>query len=210
MERFCKDLKEHATKIIHYEQKEMIPLNSEERKLHQKQKVCYICRKEFSIDDDNKKYHKVRNHRHYTEKYRGTADDICNLRYKTPKETPVGFHNVSTYDYHFIIKKLTKKFDRQFECLGENTEKYVTFSVSFKKELDSGKTITYKINFIDSFRFMSSKLSDLINNLSEIYKEYRGCEERIKIKSVCDFIGLKNNKLHHKCNKCKKRCSKSI
>ena len=57
---------------------------------------------------------------------------------------------------------------------------------------------------------MSSKLSDLINNLSEIYKEYRGCEERIKIKSVCDFIGLKNNKLHHKCNKCKKRCSKSI
>ena len=57
---------------------------------------------------------------------------------------------------------------------------------------------------------MSSKLSDLINNLSEIYKEYRGCEERIKIKSVCDFIGLKNNKLHHKCSKCKKRCSKSI
>ena len=53
------------------------------------------------------------------------------------------------------------------------------FSVPIKKELDSGKTITYKLKFIDSFRFMSSKLSDLINNLSEIYcKEYRGCKER--------------------------------
>ena len=53
------------------------------------------------------------------------------------------------------------------------------FSVPIKKELDSGKTITYKLKFIDSFRFMSSKLSDLINNLSEIYcKECRGCKER--------------------------------
>ena len=44
-----------------------------------------------------------------------------------------------------------------------------------------------------------------INNLSEIYsKECRGCKERKKIKSAWDLIGLKNNKLHCKCNKCKK------
>ena len=50
---------------------------------------------------------------------------------------------------------------------------------------------------------MSSKLSDLINNLYDIYsKKCRGCKEIKKIKSVCDFIGLK---LHHKCNECKKR-----
>ena len=36
MERICKDLKEHAAKIINYEKKEMIPLTSEERKLHRK------------------------------------------------------------------------------------------------------------------------------------------------------------------------------
>ena len=39
----------------------MIPLTSKERKLHSKQKVCYICKKRFSTDDDSKKYHKVRN-----------------------------------------------------------------------------------------------------------------------------------------------------
>ena len=80
-------------------------------------------------------------------------------------------------------------------------------SVQIKKELDNGKTITYKIKFIGSFRFMSSKLSDLIYNLSEIYsKECRRCKKKKKkkIKPVCDFIVLKNNKLHHKWNECKK------
>ena len=53
---------------------------------------------------------------------------------------------------------------------------------------------------------MSNKLSDLVDNLSEIYKkECKGCEERRKIKSVCDFIGLNNNKLNCKCKKCKKK-----
>ena len=194
MERLCKDLKEHATKIIIYGKKEMTPLTSEERKLHRQQKVCYICKKEFSTDDDNKKYHKVRDHCHYTRKYRAAARDICNLKYKTTKEIPIVFHIGSTYDYHFIIKKLAKEFDGRFECLGENTEKYITFLVPIKKELDSGKIIIYKLKFIDSFRFMLSKLSGLINNLSEIYsKECRGCKERRKIKSACDFkiINLK-------------------
>ena len=51
--------------------------------------------------------------------------------------------------------------------LRENTEKYITFSVPIKKGLDNGKSITYKIKFIDSFRFMSSSLSNLVDKLSE-------------------------------------------
>ena len=58
----------------------------------------------------NIKNHKKRDHCHYTGKYRGTAHDIYNLRYKTPKEIPVAFHNSSTCDYHFIIKELAKEF----------------------------------------------------------------------------------------------------
>ena len=48
----------------------MIPLIKEEKKIHRKQKVCYICEKGFSTDDDKTKYHKVRDHCHYTGKYR--------------------------------------------------------------------------------------------------------------------------------------------
>ena len=58
---------------------------------------------------------------------------------------------------------MPKEFEGQFECLGENTAKYITFSVSIKKELKNGKTITYKLKFIDSFRFTPSSLSNLVD-----------------------------------------------
>ena len=90
------------------------------------------------------------------------------MRYKVPKEIPVVFHNGSTYDYHFIIKELAKEFEGNFECLGENTEKYITFLVPVKKKIDNKDLeITYKMKFIDSYRFMSSSLSKLVDNLSE-------------------------------------------
>ena len=82
---------------------------------------------------------KVRNHCHYTGKYRGAARSICNLRYTTPKTIPIVFHNGSTYDYHFIIRELAREFKYYLECLGENTEKYITFSVPIKKVLDKDK-----------------------------------------------------------------------
>ena len=79
-------------------------------------------------------------------------------------------HNGSTYDYHFIKNELVKESDGNFECLGENTEKYITFSVPINKEIKNKNKIieiTYKIKFIDSFRFMSTSLSELVDNLSE-------------------------------------------
>ena len=103
------------------------------------------------------------------------------MRYKTAKEISVVFHNDSRFDYNFIIKELPEEFEGRFECLGEKAEKYITFSVPIKKELHNGKTITYKLKFIDSFRFMQTSLSSLVDNLSEIYsKECRGCKERKK------------------------------
>ena len=57
-----------------------------------------MMKKEFKL-----KY-KVRDHCHYTGKFRGAGHNICNLRYKIPREMPVVFHYGSAYDYHFIIK----------------------------------------------------------------------------------------------------------
>ena len=151
-------------------------------------------KKNFNSDnnDENsfKIYHKVRGHCHYTGEFRGAAHSICNLRYKVPKKISVVFHNCSTYNYHFIINQQAKEFDGQLECLGEKTEKYFTFSVPIKKELDNSKAITYKLKFIDSFRFMSTSLSSLVDNLSEIYN--KKCVDKNR-KSECEFIELKNN-----------------
>ena len=51
---------------------------------------------------------KVRDGCHYTGKFRGAAPNICNLRYKVPKEIPIVFYNGSTYNYHFVIKNLAE------------------------------------------------------------------------------------------------------
>ena len=45
-------------------------------------------------------------------------------------------------------------------------EKYITFSAPIKKKCDDGKTITYKLRFIDSFRFMATSLSELVDNMA--------------------------------------------
>ena len=101
----------------------------------------------------------------------------------------------------------------EFECLGENTQKYISFSVPVKKEHnnDIGETIAYKIKFIDSCRFMSSKLPNLVDNLSKINnKDFKICMERKNIKSECEFIELKNNRLNYKCKECNGTSNKSI
>ena len=156
MKVFYKDLRDDAMKIINYEKKEMIPLTNEEKESYENQDVCYIYEKNFCANKNNKKefksYCKVRDHCHYTGKYRGAAHSSCNLRYKVPKE-------------------LAKEFKGNFECLGENTEKYITLSVPIKKEHDNGKITIYKLKFIDSCRSMNISLSSLVDNLSEINKK---------------------------------------
>ena len=85
-----------------------------------------------------------------------------------------------------------KEFDGNFECLGENTEKYITFSVPLKKKIKNKDIeITYKIKFIDSYRFMSSSLSKFVDNLSEGIHNNK-C---VDCNSCLDYIKIKNKKL---------------
>ena len=186
IKKWCEKVKDRAMEIINHKEEEMIPLTDEEIKFYKRQKVCHTCKKEFCYDEKKfKLFQKVRDHCHYTGKFKVADHSICNLRYKVTKEIPVVFHNRSTYDYHFTIKQLAEEFKGQFECLGENTEKYITCSVPIKKEHEKGKLITYKIKFIYSYRFMQSKLSDLADNLSGINnKECKSCMERKKNRHV--------------------------
>ena len=108
------------------------------------EKSCYNKNKKNRF----KLYKKVRDHCHFTGKFRGAAHSICNLNYKVPQEIPVKFHNGSKYDYHLIIKELAEEFKGEFECLGENMEKCISFSVPIKRKHDNDKTITYKIKFL--------------------------------------------------------------
>ena len=149
---------------------------------------------------------------HYTGKYRGTAHNNCNLRYKVPKEIPIVFHNGSIYDYHFIIKELVKEFEGNFECLGENTEKYITFSVPIKKIMNENKDlgITCKIKFIDSYRFMASSLSKLVDNLSEGIHNNKCSDCGSNLDYIKTMAKPKNEKLILECYNCKQRYKKNL
>ena len=119
------------------------------------------------------------------------------------KDIPIKFHNAS-YDTHFILNQLAIEFNGKLNCIGDNMEKYITFSVPIKKEFidnnGDNKTITYNLKFIDSFRFMSDSLSNLVNNTSENFnsKECKSCIEKLKINSECYYVGLKNDRLIYK------------
>ena len=71
--------------------------------MHENETNCYICGKRMLKKlAKSKNYWKVRDHYHYTGKYKGAAFSICNLKPNAPNETPVVFHNGSNYDYHFL------------------------------------------------------------------------------------------------------------
>ena len=113
-----------------------------------------------------------------------------------PKKIPIIIHNHSTYDDHFIIKQLPEEFEGKFKCLGENAEKYITYSLPIKQEVanddyaddDDGKkkkkTAEYRLSFADRCRLMPAKLSDLNDNLLWIHdKKGEKCMARKKIRS---------------------------
>ena len=101
----------------------MLPLTDEQNRSYENQKFYHACRKLFTKDDK-----KVKDHCHFAGKYRGAAHNECNMNDKITKNIPIVFHNLSSYDGHFIIQKLANEFDGGLECSGENTEKHFSFS----------------------------------------------------------------------------------
>ena len=162
------------------------------------------------------------------QKYRGAVHSICNLKYSVPKKIPVVFHNGSNYDYHFIIKELAEEFKKQFTCLRENTEKYLTLTVPIEKEvtrIDKNvekitKNISHVLQFLDSSRFMASSLSNLVNNLSEGIrrikckfghddKKCETCEINISIATDLEYTSSKDDLTEYKCLSCNTNLRKS-
>ena len=134
-------------------------------KMYSEATTCHICDGEFSEGGEIK----VRDHCHFSGKFRGAAHNSCNINYKAPKFFPVVFHNLSGYDSHLFIKKLHGDNGEKINCIPNNEEKYISFSreVIVDKFQKDGKEILVKreLRFIDSFKFMASSLDALSKNL---------------------------------------------
>ena len=145
----------------------------------------------------SRNYGRVRDHCHYTGKYKAAAHSICNSRHKRTYEIPVVYRNVSNYDYHFTIKQLVEEFEEQLKCPRKNSNNQITFSVPIETQ-ENQKIIKHKIRFIEHVIFMNSSLSSLINTLAKgLYKvKCKDC------KSSLEYVTSENGLLVFKCVEC--------
>ena len=156
-------LEEDVKAIANIKPKEMI-FTEEDEKQFNKASDCWICRE--ALGDD-----RVRDHCHFTGRYRGAAHNSCNLKYRKPNFIPVFFHNFSGYDSHLFIKKLGSPDEKEnIDCIPNNEEKYISFSKNKKvgqytNKKGEVKDTFFKIRFLDSYKFMGASLDTLVNNL---------------------------------------------
>ena len=164
MDVFIKWLEEDVKAIANIEEKEII-FTEEDRKQFNKASDCWICGEYLGND-------RVRDHCHFTGRYRGPAHNSCNLKYRKPKSVSVFFHNLSGYDSHLFIKKIGCSINKKenIKCIPNNEEKYITFTKTiitgqYTNKKGEVKDKSFDIVFKDSLKFMSSSLGALVNNL---------------------------------------------
>jgi len=220
---FCKTTKQEVERALRYRKCEMKPMTNEEKNQYREARECHLCRKTFQVSESVGDQ-KVRDHCHYTGKYRGAAHSSCNLAHMIPTHIPVVFHNLTSYDAHIIIRELAQQFDvDEMEVLEENTEKYISFSVPIYVEMrdNNGNLIIYKdkngkirkkikkcmLRFIDSFRFLKASLSSLVDNLVGTNTDGMKCCEEGDLELVeID----REYKARFECEKCKSISTKQL
>ena len=176
VERFCERIISEAKRLYtSFPERTMIPLTKSQLKEHKRATKCHICFKQFGDRG------KVRDHCHYSDLYRGAAHSSCNLRYKILSYIPVVFHNLAGYDAHLFIRELAKH-TTHMGVIAKNVEDYISFSIKVEvdKYVDKDGNEHPKeieLRFIDSFKFMSSSLDSLVNNLAKGGHKFWGFEE---------------------------------
>ena len=165
VEKFCEQIISEAKRLYNsFPELPMKPLTKSQLREYKRATKCHICFKPFGDRG------KVRDQCHYSGLYRGAAHFSCNLQYKIPSYIPVVFHNLAGYDAHLFIRELAK-YTTSMGVIAKNIEGYISFSI--KVEVDryvdkEGNECPKEIElrFIDSFKFMSSSLDSLVNNLA--------------------------------------------
>ena len=156
---------EEDVKIISELGNRKMIISKEEEEQFKQASNCWICGKLLNIQD------RVRDHCHFTGRYRGAAHNICNLKYSKPNNISVFFHNLTGYDSHLFIKKLNIT-NGAIDCIPNNQENYISFSKTiitgeYTNKKGETRNKYFKIIFKDSLKFMASSLEALVNNLPE-------------------------------------------
>ena len=152
-----------------------IIITDEDKIIFENATTCWLCEKAFTETDG-----KVRDHCHYTGKFRGAAHNSCNMLFRRPKFTPVILHNLANYDAHRFVRNLGVS-EGNIDCIPNNNEKYISFTKNIEvnrffvkeenkktKKLEEKEIVVKReLRFIDSYKFMNSSVADLVKNLTK-------------------------------------------
>ena len=157
---------EDDVKIISELGNEPMKITPEEQEQFNQASHCWICGNFINLKD------KVRDHCHFTGRYRGAAHNKCNLKFSKPNNISVFFHNLSGYDSHLFIKKLNNNTTGTIDCIPNNEENYISFSKTIKtgeyvNKKGETKDKNFKIIFKDSMKFLNTSVAALVKNLPE-------------------------------------------
>ena len=134
-------------------------LTKEDWSHYESTNICWICNGEISISPGVRKSDsKVKDHCHFTGKYRGPAHSKCNLLLRRQRFIPVVFHNMKGYDSHLFIRA----FSGIKEVPGgipENEQKFKMITLT--------KNGSSQIKFLDSLEFKDKTLDKLVKELSD-------------------------------------------
>lgn len=142
---------------------------------------CHICEKRIYRYADVI----VRDHCHFTGKFRGAAHQVCNLAYRDYRTVPVIFHNLSHYDSHFLIDKIANGFAGNVKVIPVNSEKYISIIKTVPNQSGIYREMI-KLKFIDSFRFMASSLDVLASLIKS--------EEKTLLRK--EFVNVSDEQIH--------------
>ena len=148
---------------------EKIDMTDEDKEDFKNAKTCFICgykiRTNYSNAKGAEKFKQVRDHCHFTGKYRGCARSVCNLNFcNIYFKIPVFFHNTKNYDGHLIIQNADKLSNDKIDVIAHNSETFI--SISFES-----------LSVKDSFGFLTASLEKLVS-----LSKYDNTDEKDKSK----------------------------
>ena len=150
---FVKEVIKLENKMAFYfkNTKKDIIMTQEDEEDYRNNNICRFCEKTIETD-------KVRDHCHLTGKYRAPSHIVCNINVKQKDSNfiPFAFHNFSNYDCHTFFKRLVdlNKDKLKFKIIPKTNEEYIAVKYGC-------------IRFIDSYRFLSESLDNLVKNLDK-------------------------------------------
>lgn len=165
-----------------------LKMSNEEEHTFKRADFCHICDQKYNLNDI-----RVRDHCHLTGRYRGSAHGNCNLIYRESRTIPIIFHNLTNYDAHFLIRALANVFKGLITVIPQTDQNYIAFTKTVPSAQSKKFNDFIKLQFIDSFRFMSSSLDQLAALLPSQQKSnlYNEC---MKMNYTSDQIKLLERK----------------